>query len=256
MIDIHCHILAGIDDGPQQQSDTLDMLEKAIEDGITDIIATPHHRNRKYINDKVDVLSYVGELNSIILERELPIKIHPGQEVRIYGEIVEDFQNDEILCLAGTTNYVLVELPSSQVPAYTERVVYEMLVDGLVPIIAHPERNSSIMENPDKLFRLINQGALSQVTAASVAGDFGKKVQKFSIELLEHQLSHFVASDAHDINHRGFAMKRALKVLNSTYNHDLQVIENAANLLNGKPLNLNPPIEIKPKGFWSKILSR
>ncbi|PPA70293.1 tyrosine-protein phosphatase [Jeotgalibacillus proteolyticus] len=256
MIDIHCHILPGVDDGPQKQSDTFAMLAQAIEDGVTDIIATPHHRNRKYVNDKKDVLADVDKLNSFIKEHQLPITVHPGQEVRIYGEIVEDAQRDEILTLAGTTKYVLVELPSSQVPAYTERVLYEMMVAGMIPIIAHPERNSAIVEDPGKLFRLINQGALSQVTAASVAGDFGKKIQRFSMELLEHHLAHFMASDAHDTEYRGFAMTKALKALHHAHDHDFGVLENAANLLKGDPLFLNPPVEIKPKGFWSKILSR
>ncbi|TDL32621.1 tyrosine protein phosphatase [Jeotgalibacillus sp. S-D1] len=256
MIDIHCHIIPGVDDGPIEDSDTLDMLEHAIADGITDIIATPHHRNRSYVNEKSDVLSSVDKLNSLIQKKSLPIKIHPGQEIRIYGEIVEDFEQDEILTLAGTSKYVLIELPSSQVPAYTERVLYDMLVAGLVPIIAHPERNSAIIEDPEKLFRLINQGALSQVTAASVSGDFGKKIQRFSIELLEHHLAHFVASDAHDTVRRGFTMKRALQALENSCGNDFGVIQNAENLLNGLPIEINPPIEIQQKGFWSKLLNR
>lgn len=256
MIDIHCHILPGVDDGPKQDSDTIAMLEHAIAEGITDIIATPHHRNRSYVNEKSEVLSAVEKLNSLIEKHSLPIKIHPGQEVRIYGEIVEDFDRDEILTLAGTSKYVLVELPSNQVPAYTERVMYDMLVAGLVPIIAHPERNSAIMEDPEKLFRLINQGALSQVTAASVSGDFGKKIQRFSMELIEHHLAHFVASDAHDIDRRGFTMKRALEALDASYESDFGVVQNAANLLNDLSIDINPPIEIQPKGFWSKLWNR
>ncbi|MDG5471565.1 tyrosine protein phosphatase [Jeotgalibacillus sp. ET6] len=256
MIDIHCHILHGVDDGPQNETDTLAMLHKAVEDGITDIIATPHHRNRHYINEKQDVLARVDEVNALAKENRLPVAIHPGQEIRIYGEIAEDYSRGEILTLADNTNYVLVELPSSQVPAYTERVLYEMQVAGLVPIIAHPERNSAVMEDPGKLYTLINQGALSQVTAASVAGDFGKKIQKFSMELLEHELAHFIASDAHDTKNRGFAVKRALEVIEASHGHDLGVSDNADRLLKGQSLHLNPPLEIKSKGFWSKLLSR
>ncbi|KIL43017.1 tyrosine-protein phosphatase [Jeotgalibacillus campisalis] len=256
MIDIHCHILYGVDDGPQNETETLALLHQAIEDGVTDIIATPHHRNRHFINEKKDVLILVDKVNSLAQENRLSITIHPGQEVRIYGEIAEDYARDEILNLAGKTNYVLVELPSSQVPAYTERVLYEMQVAGLIPIIAHPERNSAIMEDPGKLYSLINQGALSQVTAASIAGDFGKKIQKFSIELVEHQLAHFIASDAHDTRHRGFAMKRAQKAIESAHGHDFGVFENADRLLKGHSLQLNPPMEMKTKGFWSKLLNR
>ncbi|KIL49874.1 tyrosine-protein phosphatase [Jeotgalibacillus soli] len=256
MIDIHCHILPGVDDGPAHFENTLEMIYQAMEDGITDIIATPHHRNRHYVNPMDEVLQHVQKLNGLLKERELPVTIHPGQEVRLYGELLEDFRNGDILSLGGQHSYILIELPTSQVPAYTERIVYEMLVEGLLPIIAHPERNSAIVESPDKLFQLINQGATSQVTAASVAGDFGKKLQRFSFELLENSLAHFVASDAHDIKNRGFALNRAVQTLHSTYGNDFQVMENARCVLYGEQLSLRQPTPLQSKGFWAKLLNR
>ena len=199
MIDIHCHILPGIDDGAKTMEDSLAMAAQAVQQGITKIIATPHHKNGKYENRKQDILPKVAELNKVLKEKGIPLDILPGQEPRIYGELVEDYQKGEIVTLNDGNQYVFLELPSAHVPRYTGKLLYDIQSEGLTPIIVHPERNQELIQNPDLLYEFVKNGTLTQVTAASMAGDFGKKIKKFSHQLIEANLTHFIASDAHNI---------------------------------------------------------
>lgn len=256
MIDIHCHILPGVDDGAQEYEDALKMADQAIGNGITDIIATPHHQTRRFYNEASQVERAVSELNEYLQSHGRKLKIHPGQEIRLYGEIIQDFKEGLNLPLQSKTNpYVLIEFPSSQVPVFAERTIYDLLVAGYRPIIAHPERNSAIIENPDKLYQLINQGALSQLTATSVAGAFNKKVQKFSFELIEANLAHFIASDAHNTAERGFAMQKAYEIADKSLGATDVFKLNAEAVLKGGMVSVHPPSEIKKKSFIKKLLT-
>ena len=112
MIDIHCHILPGIDDGAKTSGDTLTMLKSAIDEGITTITATPHH-NPQFNNESPLILKKVKEVQNIIEEHQLPIEVLPGQEVRIYGDLLKEFSEGKLLTAAGTSSYILIEFPSN-----------------------------------------------------------------------------------------------------------------------------------------------
>ena len=99
---------------------------------------------------------------------------------------------------------MLIEFPSSHLPRYANKLLFDLQVQGIVPIIVHPERNREIMENPDRLYNLVKEGALSQLTGTSVTGKMGKKIQKFSFDLIQTNLTHFIASDAHNTTTRPF----------------------------------------------------
>src|SRR5699024_2014064 len=143
---IHSHILPGIDDGAKTEQDSIEMAKAAVEEGITKIVATPHHKNRSYDNYKDEIIHHISVLNDLITANNLPLTIIPGQEVRIYGEILEDFENGEILPV-NHTKYVLIEFPTSAVPQYADKLFYDMQLAGLVPVIVHPERNRELLEN-------------------------------------------------------------------------------------------------------------
>ncbi len=162
MIDIHCHILPGIDDGAKTAEDTLTMLKSAIDEGITVITATPH-LNPEYHNEAPLILTKVKEVQTMIDENHLPIQILPGQEVRIYGDLLKDFSDGKLLTSAGTSTYMLVEFPTNHVPRYAGELFYNMKLQGIQPILVHPERNSGIIENPKLLFEFIEQGVLSKL---------------------------------------------------------------------------------------------
>ncbi len=211
MIDIHCHILPNIDDGPISITHSLSMAKIAEREGITTIIATPHHRHPSFEeNNGESVKQAVDLLNDRLLEEEINVKILPAQEVRIYGGMIEGIKKGETLPLVAGGSFVLIEFPSSQVPHYTERLFYDMQCQGYIPIIAHPERNKAFIEEPRRLYELVVNGALTQVTAASLIGHFGKNIKRFTEQLIEANQAHFIASDAHNEGERSFRLKKSL----------------------------------------------
>jgi protein-tyrosine phosphatase len=247
MIDIHCHILPGIDDGAKDLNDSLQMAKQAVSEGIRTIIATPHLNNH-YDNRKQIILEKVAEFNQALKVQNVNLEVLAGQEPRIYGELLEDLEHGDIQTLNGS-NYLFIEFPSNHVPRYTERLLFDLQLKGLTPIIVHPERNSELMERPEKLFQLVEKGALTQVTASSLCGYFGKKIKKFSEELIEANLAHFIASDAHNIVNRSFKMEEAFDLIDSKFGNDYVYlfIENAELLVNGKNVIKEIPVHVKKK---------
>lgn len=251
MIDIHCHILPGVDDGAKDRELALEMARKAVSEGITTIYATPHHRNGSFENTKSSILLEVAELNVSLEAAKVPLNILPGQESRIFGEMVEAYTDDELLSLNDERKYILVEFPSNHVPRYTNKLFFDLQQQGVTPIVVHPERNAEIIENSEILYKLVKGGALTQVTAASVTGHFGKKIQKFSLDLINHNLTHFLASDAHNTTNRTFLLREAYefveKECGSFYRYYLQ--ENPELLVKNQYVSVEPPERIKRKKF-------
>lgn len=251
MIDIHCHILPGIDDGAQTIEDSIAMAKQAVREGITTIIATPHHRNGKYENSSEKVIEQTNLLNERLKQDKINLHILPGQEPRIYGEILQAYKDNDIITLNQTSKYLFLELPSNHVPRYTEQLIYDLQLVGLTPIIVHPERNGEITENSDILYQLVKKGALTQVTAASITGGFGNKIRKFTLQLIEANLTHFVASDAHNITTRSFRLREAYEEIEKKYGTDLVYLftENAELLVNGQTVFKEVPERVKRKKF-------
>ena len=219
-------------------------------EGITTVIATPHHNNGRYLNPKQDVLVKVEDLNKRLLEEEIELKILPGQETAISGEFIEDLNSGKIMTLNGT-NYVFVELPSDHVPRYTEKMLFDLQLKGLVPVIVHPERNREIHERPELLYKLVEKGALAQLTAGSICGRFGKKIKSFSEQLIEANLVHFIASDAHNVTSRGFHLRQAYDVVDRLYGMDMVYLyrENAELLVEGMNVYKEVPERVKRRKF-------
>jgi protein-tyrosine phosphatase len=255
MIDIHCHILPGLDDGPEAIAYSIGMAQAAAKEGIHTIIATPHHLDGKFNNTKREILEAVQALNDELRRQNIQVTILPGQETRINGDLVERIKRDEIVPLNDTSNYVFVELPSNHVPHYTSQLFFDIQVAGYTPVIVHPERNSVFVQNPDQLYRLVKNGALTQVTAASVCGKFGKKIQKFTMDLLEANLTHFVASDAHNTSSRGFYLKDAYDQIKKTFGNGMvfNLMENTELLLDGQAVVGDQPHRVKQKKFFGLI---
>lgn len=249
MIDLHCHILHGVDDGPNDLFNALTMANTAVDFGITHLFATPHHLNERYHNSKVDILNRVIEFNKYLERENIPLTVHPGQELRIHHEIFESIEKDEILTLNNMGKYLLVELPSYNIPTYTHEVVYELLLKGITPIIVHPERNIEFLENHNLLFELVQEGVLTQLTSGSIIGHFGKKIKLFSEKIIEHRLAHFIATDAHNVSSRGFSLQDAYAFLTNKYGIERTNYfkQNAEWLLQGKSLCIEQPYFIRKK---------
>lgn len=251
MIDMHTHILPGVDDGPEKMVESMELIEMAIAEGITDIIATPHVYNPHFDVRKQSVLAKINGLKKEIKKRNLAIQLHAGQEIRIQESTIEKLQSGEALTLANS-KYVLLELPSSGIPAYTVHIIQGILNLNKVPIIAHPERNRAIAEKPSRLERLIHHGALSQVTAGSLAGHFGKSVQKLSLQLVEANLVHAYGSDVHNAATRPFLFNKGLDYLEKHKHHDIVdiLLENNARILTNEDFILLEPGSVEAKKWW------
>ncbi|MFD1020165.1 tyrosine-protein phosphatase [Thalassobacillus hwangdonensis] len=249
MIDLHSHILPGVDDGAKTLEDSLAMAEAAVQDGIDTIIATPHHQNGKYINEAPTILNAVHNLNEALQSNQIPLKVLPGQETRIHGSMVEALEEGTILPLNEDTGYVFVELPSDQVPRYTKQVLFDIQMKGYKPIIVHPERNAKLIQEPDLLYQFVQNGAYTQITAASLCGRFGKNIQTFTHQLIEANLTHLIASDAHNTTSRGFCVREAYQEVQENYGASMVYFfdENAKFVAGGQNLAADPPEQIRKK---------
>lgn len=250
MIDLHCHILAGIDDGAKSVEDSLEMARAAVNEGIDTIIATPHHKNGRYENSKQLIIEKTAELNEVLKAENIPLTILPGQEPAIHGELLNGITLGDVSTL-NNTQYIFIELPAGHVPRYTDKLLYDLQMEGKIPVIVHPERNQEIIERPEILYQLIKNGALSQVTASSICGIFGKRIKSFSEQLIEANLTHFIASDAHNTNKRGFQMAHAYDHINTRYGVDMVFFfkENAELLVKDHNVYKEVPQRIKKKKF-------
>lgn len=251
MIDLHCHILPGIDDGAKSMDDSLKMARKAVAQGITHVLATPHYKNGRWDIEKEDILEYVVSLQTELDQREIPLKIFPGQEVRIVGELLEDISANKIQFIDEADRYILIEFPTATIPHFTNRLFFELQKMGITPIIVHPERNHAVLNNPDELLALVEKGALAQVTAGSYVGSFGKKIQKLSHQLIQADLVHFIASDAHNVNSRDFYMSEAFEKLGKEFGNQKvnQFQQITKDLINGEIIVTNPPKKVKKPKF-------
>ncbi|EOI00172.1 protein-tyrosine phosphatase [Enterococcus haemoperoxidus ATCC BAA-382] len=251
MIDLHCHILPGIDDGAQSIDDSIDMAEMAVKQGITHILCTPHHNNGKYDNSAGKVISCVSALQEELDRRKVPLTLFEGQEVRIGGELLEQIQTNDILFADLNNRYLLIEFPTNEIPAYSKQMFYKLLEAGHVPIIVHPERNSKFIEDPNRLLPFLEMGVLTQLTAPSYVGIFGSKIEKIAKQMVAHSMVYMMASDAHNIDKRGFFMKKAYDAIAADMGSDYveAMQQMAKDILNGDDIQRPEFKEIKKKKF-------
>ncbi|WYP26056.1 CpsB/CapC family capsule biosynthesis tyrosine phosphatase [Alkalihalobacillus sp. FSL W8-0930] len=243
MIDIHCHILPGLDDGSVSLDNSIEMSLKAVEEGITTIIATPHYANPYFDTTLEQMISGVKTLNEALDSKNIPLTIKPGQEIRIFGDLIDDLNLGRSIPLTGEGRYILVEFPTTSVPAYSERLFYDLALKGYIPVIAHPERNSVFLNKPEMLYEFVKNGAIAQITTSSVTGDFGSSIKKFTNRLIEANLVHVLASDAHNLKARTFRMKEALELIKKDHGNNsfYYFQENAENIYKDKNLIMYPP---------------
>ncbi|BDC49095.1 tyrosine protein phosphatase [Bryobacterales bacterium F-183] len=215
MIDIHSHIIYGVDDGSKDLETSLEMLRMAWDNGTTDIVATPH-ANSEFTYDPYLIKGRVEQLRVHCGE----IRIHTGCDFHLSLENVEDaFQNPTKYTVNGL-QYLLVEFPDGALIPNIDSVFDQFLSMGVIPIITHPERNWMIQSNRPKFNAWVNQGALVQVTGGSLTGRFGKNAKKFAEDLLDDGMCHFIASDAHDTRDRHPKLRNAREIVTQKWGAD------------------------------------
>ncbi|QHW34308.1 tyrosine protein phosphatase [Paenibacillus rhizovicinus] len=219
MIDMHCHLLPGLDDGPDHLEEAVNLARCAASEGVTAIIATPHYRRGVYETDAGQVRQAAEHLSDELRRRRIPLLVQAGQEIRVYDEMVADLEAGRLLPL-GNSSYVLLELPSARIPLRIEDTLHELRIAGWTPIIAHPERNAQIAADPDQLVRLAGFGAAAQLTSHSLTGRFGKAIKAAALELCRRNLVHTIASDAHNGTTRPYELRAAHDIVTAKLGRD------------------------------------
>ena len=252
LVDIHCHILPGIDDGSKDWETSIKLARDAVKDGITHAVCTPHTLNGKYLNHKDDVIRLTENFQDMLDEAKIPLTVFPGQEVRISGDLPDALDNDDILFLDEEGQYMLLEFPSDDVPTYAKDMIFSIQQRGITPIVVHPERNSRILKAPHILQVLIEQGCLVQITASSYVGTFGQKIEEMSRRFIEAGQCACFASDAHDLPKRQYEYSAALKKLSNEFGSGRaqEFEDNARAIVNGDNVQLNWRPLKKKKKFW------
>ena len=196
MIDCHCHILPGIDDGSPDIATSLSMLRAMQADGVAAVVATPHIMPGVYENSANSIVEAVRTLSQSARDEGLDIEIMPGAEHLLTPDLPRRLDSDSGLMLPGG-RAVLIELPMYEMPPYAASVINEIATRGTLPILAHPERNAYIAEKPERVQELIVRGAVLQVNAGSFSGLYGKQAARVARTLIKNNNVFLIASDAH-----------------------------------------------------------
>jgi len=202
VIDLHTHILPGVDDGVKTMDDAVAFARVAADDGVRTIVATPHYRDGFFLNARPEVLAGVAALNARLEAEGVAVSVLPGAEVHVSADIIERVKSGQAPTLADNGRTVLFELSMSQYPIDLENLVFQMRLAGLQVLFAHPERIRYFQDDVSRFEAVVRLGAFGQITTGSVTGTFGDDVVAFSEELARKRLVHVVASDAHNTRGR------------------------------------------------------
>jgi len=250
MIDLHCHILPGIDDGPESLRESIAMCRMAVADGISKVVCSPHHMVGKYDNNREKIIRSVRELQISIDSEHIPLTVCPGCEIRLDLNLVEKITSGDLMTVNDSGRYIILELPGEALPQNIEEIIFSLIFAGFIPIIAHPERNEAIRRTPEILSGLIQMGSLAQLTTSSLTGRFGRSIERFSIFLLEHNLVHMLVTDAHSSRWRRPLLSRGLKRLKEIVGEQtamMMVEATPEKVLKGEDIDTKFPIPLEEK---------
>jgi len=238
-VDVHCHCLPDLDDGPSTMPEAVALCRALVNDGIAAVIATPHQLGRfdgPYTAAKIRLA--VADLNRTLSEQRIPLTVLSGADVRVDERIPQLLKSDCILTLADTGKYILLELPDV-VFVDIEPLIEELVALKVTPIISHPERHNSLAGRSEMISKWLGHSAHLQITASSLAGCFGSQVETAAWRLLRSGWASLVATDSHDLNGRRPLMREAFRLISTRLNEDLArlvCIENPARVAKGQDL--------------------
>lgn len=239
VIDIHCHILPEVDDGPKSWETAVEMCRMAVADGITHSVATPH-ANDRYAYDR----AYLGELLEQLRERVGPsLELSLGCDFHLSYDNLERVLEQPHTYTIGDTNYLLVELSNFSVPIQISSCFTKLADRGITPILTHPERNPILQQSPQRVLEWIEQGCLVQVTASALTGSWGERPEIIARWLLDRSAVHVLSSDAHDTKRRTPVLSASRKVVEQTVGAEYAgalVDSNPGAIITGKPIPYCP----------------
>ena len=257
MIDIHCHPLARVDDGPETFDVSVAMCKLAAEDGITHLVATPHFNyqftfdSERNQNKSAELQAAIGEVPKLLLGCDFHIS---------YDNVQRLTSDDARQFTINQAQYLLIELDDHFVPQQFDQILYNLQVAEVIPILTHPERNPVFRRKPDLVSKWVARGCLVQVTAQSYLGGFGDQPQRLAERWLKQNLIHFFASDAHDEHHRPPLLSSCYRRVTEEHGEEVAarlLVKNPEAVINGQALPPAPePVDLKKAGSkrWFSFL--
>ncbi|MFT5334844.1 MAG: protein-tyrosine phosphatase [Halioglobus sp.] len=219
MIDLHCHLLPGIDDGPDTMEESIELCAIASADGITHSIVTPHIHPGRWENSYQLVEHLRDELQSSIREQNIPLQLGFAGEVRLTDQIIQQVERGEIPFYGSVDGYniMLLEFPHAHIIPGSDKLVSWLMSRGIRPLIAHPERNKQVMNDFTPIYSFVEAGCWLQLTAGSITGGFGARAQEAALRMLMENLVAVVASDGHNRKARKPIMQEASSAIASQF---------------------------------------
>jgi protein-tyrosine phosphatase len=252
VIDLHTHLLPGVDDGAKTVDEAVAMVRVARENGIAAMVATPHRNAWSYWADRSDGERRLADVVDACARAGLTVRLALGSEAYMAPDLVEQVRRGQVWTINGG-RYLLVEWPYEQYPPYSEQVLFDLQIKGLCPIVAHPERYRVVRRDVAVLAPLVERGMVVQVTASGLLGKDGPEVQRIAETLLVRNLAHLLASDAHGPTRRPpllrAARERASELVGEA-RAQAMVQDGPEQVLENRTLDLPPPSVQPPKSFW------
>jgi protein-tyrosine phosphatase len=265
LIDLHCHLLPGIDDGARDVRTSLAMARLAVADGITVTACTPHILPGVYNNTGSGILAAIAYLREALAEDGIPLRLVAGADIHVAPDLGTQLRDGRALTL-NNSRYLLLEPPHHVLPPRMEDHIFGLQTAGFVPIITHPERLSWVEGHYQLVERLVYGGCLMQLTAGSLMGRFGRRPRYWAERMLDDGLCHLLASDAHNIEHRAPTMSDARELvarrLGAEEATNLVLIRPQLILDNASPSQLPPrlsaPVRPQPSApsGWASVFKR
>jgi protein-tyrosine phosphatase len=252
--DVHSHILPGVDDGAKTREDAIEMARAAANSGTEVIMASPHRRDIAQNHSVPHIRDLAASINRDLERLGIKLSLVLGMENHIDPELPEEIAAGRALTMNGS-RYALVEMPFHGHPDYVEQVLFQLQLQGIRPVLAHPERSEVVQRNPEFLARLVERGMLAQVTAGSVVGRFGRRVERLSHSLLRRGLVHVLASDAHFAGgprspDLGIGVRAAADIVGHDRAHAMAADRPRA-ILEDQPVETEPPrADLTPRRWW------
>lgn len=261
MIDVHYHLLYGLDDGPRTLEESLKLAEASVAEGVTHIVATPHANDRYVFNPETN-RERLEELQERLSGK---LTLGLGCDFHLSYENIQDLGRNSAKYTINGKQYLLVEFPDYGISQNMANIFFEMRLAGVVPIITHPERNATLVANMRRMAEWIAGGCLVQVTAASFTGRFGPRARAAAVDLVRKNWVHLIASDAHNVEHRAPSMRPAYDLLKEEFGESTAerlCVANPKAVFEGLPLGPQPEPEavyeerLVGRGFWERLFGK
>lgn len=246
MIDIHSHLLPGIDDGAQDWDESMRMARSAVQSGTTEVVITHHLLDNTQYKLEEEILEKYSEMQQRLEEANLPLKLHLAAEIYYQPDMELEHR---ISTFDNNGRYFLVEFPMQGIPRGVDEKFFDLILNGKTPIIAHPERNFGILKNPDRAYEFVQHGALLQLNAGSLEGKYGEGVKALAVALLKSGLVHFIGSDGHNDHRRPMRIgmvHNTVRELGGERTAQLMFHEHPRKALQGEEIKPPEPLPVEP----------